>query len=667
MTGSSNLLLDDSESTARHEWPRVARSRTLANSAVEFIETQPEQVFGERVAGMMGSEAPQYAPELDRFVAPSNFTEEKCFKESEQRMIQFKNTLQRLLRTLEERKLGQKLGIKLKEPGHYKLQDVLQVAQQLQTKHKNDMEARGCLGKIRRCFRHVVEHRGTLHNLLSFIPNDSYGSSICGGFTIILAAIDRAENLRDEQTSTLIDVHKQSRKLKSTADFVFIAIFELLELIIKELTKSFTRKTVTLTLKGEHYGTYITAAVGNLSKAMKAFDEEAKVCDSKRMGRIEEHTVGTRLTVEDTSVKIDAFYEQYERDRRALAQSIEYQNRRLEELPAMVNRLYQFLASSPSFDAKRGICKMKLLNEFIPNQLGDTSRTALIEGRRALAQVWVQGLGSVNTDPFKDVSSCLGDMHALDLREKDQLRWIIESDEIQRWLASTSSTALILDAETPPQSLVNPLTAASAFLLSSISSTAEFPVLGYLSQYRTIEDSDPDTSGPRALVESLVAQLVLYIAEHRPTIDVEFLKKQKQKKSKHKHKHERSARMSLSKLTTLFGRLLDDLCEDGESHSNAVFIIVDSVSHVQGPMDEAAAAVLQLLDVAEQADSVVKVLVTDSGAPLMLEAQERGTPVLYLPDRVDMDPPIFLSTIAIIPERPVPPELGMYERTPWPF
>ncbi|KAI1489395.1 hypothetical protein F5X96DRAFT_670761 [Biscogniauxia mediterranea] len=113
-------------------------------------------------------------------------------------------------------------------------------------------------------------------------------------------------------------------------------------------------KTVTLTLEGEHYGTYVTAAVSSLGKAVKAFDEEARICDSKRLGRIEEHTVGTRLTVEDTGIKIDAFCEQYERDRCAFAQSIEYQNRRLEELPAMVNKLYHFLASSPSFDAKKG-------------------------------------------------------------------------------------------------------------------------------------------------------------------------------------------------------------------------------------------------------------------------------------------------------------------------
>ncbi|KAI0593412.1 hypothetical protein F4775DRAFT_597235 [Biscogniauxia sp. FL1348] len=675
MTGASGSSFHDPEDTTGREWPRLARTRTLANSAVEFIENQPEQVFGESVAGMMGSEAPQYVPELDRFVASSSFTEENYFKESEQRMIQFKETLQRFHRTLEERKLDKKLGIKLKAPGDYKMQDVLQVAKELQAKHQSDAEARGCLGKIRRCFRHVVEHRGTLHSLLGFIPNDSYGSSICGGFTVILAAIDRAENLRDEvytalaeiprqlqQTSTLIDIHKQSRKLKCTADSVFIAIFEVLELIIKELTKSFTRKTVTLTLKGEHYGTYITTAVGDLSKAVKAFDEEARVCDSKRLGRIEDHTVGTRLTVEDTSIKIDAFYEQYERDRSAFAQSIEYQNRRLEELPSMVNKLYHFLASSPSFDAKRGVLdryyarRMKILNEFIPNQLGNASsssaerpRTALIEGRRALAREWIRETGIVNVDPSPDVESCLRDLHTLSLGEKDQVRWIIESDEVRNWLASTSSSTLVLDAETPPQNLASPLAAASAFLINAVASATAFPTLGYMSQYRTIEDPDPDSgaSGPQALVESLVAQLVLYIAESRPTIDVEFLRKRKrEKKHKASGQHKPKPRMSLSKLTALFGRLLDDLCEDDEDEddegssnsngrSNAVFVVIDSASRVQGPLDEAAAAVLQLIDAAEQADSVVKVLVTDGGAPFMLEAGERGIQTLYVPDRVD--------------------------------
>lgn len=111
------------------------------------------------------------------------------FKESEEKVAKFKNTLSQFCKTLEERKLGKKLGIEIKDPDDYKMQDVLNVAQELQSKHQDDKTSKGYLGKIRRCFRRLLEHRGILHNILSFIPNDSYGSAISGGFAIILAVL----------------------------------------------------------------------------------------------------------------------------------------------------------------------------------------------------------------------------------------------------------------------------------------------------------------------------------------------------------------------------------------------------------------------------------------------------------------------------------------------
>lgn len=51
------------------------RSRTISNSAVEFLETRPEQAFGSEVAGIIAPQAPQYAPEIDRFITASGHAE----------------------------------------------------------------------------------------------------------------------------------------------------------------------------------------------------------------------------------------------------------------------------------------------------------------------------------------------------------------------------------------------------------------------------------------------------------------------------------------------------------------------------------------------------------------------------------------------------------------
>lgn len=328
------------------------RSRTISNSAVEFLETRPEQAFGSEVAGIIAPQAPQYAPEIDRFITASGHAEPDYFKESEERMTRFKKTLSQFCKTLEERKLGKKLGIDIKNPSDYKMQDVLSIAQELQQRRGDDKAAKGCLDKIHRCFRRLAEQRGTLHNLLSFLPNDTYGSPICGGFTVILAAIDRSEDLRGEiygalaeiptqieQINATINIHKLSRELKRRADSVFIAIFEVLESIIQELSKSLIRKTITATLKGEHYGVGVGASLEAMKREIKFFEREAQLCDSKRLGRMEEHTAGTRITVEDTSIKLNDFFDGYERDR-------DNQNRKFDELALLTrmvfNQLYSF-------------------------------------------------------------------------------------------------------------------------------------------------------------------------------------------------------------------------------------------------------------------------------------------------------------------------------------
>ncbi|KAI4865568.1 hypothetical protein F4820DRAFT_419957 [Hypoxylon rubiginosum] len=633
-------------SETSQSWPKPMRSRTISNSVVEFLETRPQQAFGSEVAQMIGSQAPQYTPEIDQFVAASEFTELDYFKESEQRMVRFKETLSQFCKNLEKQKLGSRLNIEIKKPGDYKMEDVLKVAQELQSKRTDDRAAKGCLGKIRRCFHSLVKQRGTLHNLLSFIPNDSYGSVICGGFTVILSAVDRAEDLREEiytalaeiptqleQTNATINLHKQSKELKRQADSVFVAIFEVLESIIRELSKSSRKKTITITLKGEQYGASITAAIETLKRALKAFQREAQICDSKRLGRLEGHAVGTRLTVEDTNTTLSELTEEYKRDR-------DYQYKKLEELPeqlvtAMFNQLYRFHASNPSFNSHDGTIdryqSRRKEIDYSYAALKASSSSAFHEltmsspkERQVLARKWLRDASLSETDLQKDVEECLGDIETLSLREKDRIKWIIESDEIKHWLTAPNSQTLAIEAETPPDESINPMTATCSFLSKTVSTNTDFPVLIYFAGLGATENRDETTSGSTVMMKSLVAQLVLHVAEHRPDIGLDFLKKKR---------FNQKSLTSPSKLIGLFCRILDKLSEEGQG--NVVFIIIDSVSRFNGTMEESVEDVLLLLDAVEQADVTFKLLVTDLGPPSMARLQERQIAELFVPDNVD--------------------------------
>ncbi|KAI1461614.1 hypothetical protein F4805DRAFT_239010 [Annulohypoxylon moriforme] len=633
-------------------WSGLMRSNTLSNSAVEFLETRAEQAFGPEVAQMIGPQSPQYAPEIDKFVTASGFNELDYFKESEEKMARFKKTLAQFCKTLEERKVGKKLGIEIKDPDDYKMQDVLSIAQQLQSKHQEDKTSKGYLGKIRRCFHRFMEHRGVLHNMLSFIPNDSYGSAISGGFAIILAAIDRAEDLRGEICSALaeipiqleqinatINIHKSSRELKRRADSVFIAIFDLLESIVGELSKSVTKKTISVTLKGERYGNTITSAIEVLKRETKAFDREAQLCDSKRLGRVEEHAVRTRLTLEDTritaedtNIKLGEFREEYRRVQ-------DNQNQKIDELKQlgemMVNHLYRFLASNPSFNSRDGTVdpaqvkrKRIAYSRAALKQLSSSAFNEMAIGspeeRLDRVRRWLSSANLPDPEMFKDVEECLEDFDVLTIRDKDKVKWIIESNEIKDWITVPASQILAVEADTPPQDFSNPLSVSSAFLSKTISTNTELPVLIYMGGLSVAGGSDGETRGSVAMMKSFIAQLLLYIAEYRPNVDLEILKSKR---------FRQKLPSTLPKLFGLFSRLLDLLAEDAEG--NAIFLIVDSISRFQGSMEEITEDMVQLIDAVEQSDALVKILLTDLGPPLLIEAQERDIIVLSVPDVVD--------------------------------
>lgn len=117
----------------------------------------------------------------------TNQSSQDYFKESQERSAQFKKTLLDFCKILKKQNLDGTLGIKLKEPESYTLKDVTEIAQKLQERKQQSESTTGCLGAIRRLFKRALNEKGVLTSMLNFIPNDTYGTLISGGFTMILA------------------------------------------------------------------------------------------------------------------------------------------------------------------------------------------------------------------------------------------------------------------------------------------------------------------------------------------------------------------------------------------------------------------------------------------------------------------------------------------------
>lgn len=102
-------------------------------------------------------------------------------------MAQFQNTLKSFCKIIKKQQLDKKLGIRIKEPREYQIDDVLEVAKKLADRHKDSDNTTKCMRVIRKAFRVASKHKTALTNLLSFAPSDVYGSVLCGAFTVILA------------------------------------------------------------------------------------------------------------------------------------------------------------------------------------------------------------------------------------------------------------------------------------------------------------------------------------------------------------------------------------------------------------------------------------------------------------------------------------------------
>jgi hypothetical protein len=182
----------------------VARDRLLTNSAAEFLEHRAESTLGTEIASFPA----EFVPELDRFVAQEDVVRYEWavggyiggrsltdtplirpdyFEESNRRLIQFKQTLASFQQLLVERKLDQRYGIEIKASGDYTFGDVLSIAHTIQKAHAEAEEVRSCMGLIRKVFRSSGRNASTMATFLEFVPNDMFGSVICGGFTVILS------------------------------------------------------------------------------------------------------------------------------------------------------------------------------------------------------------------------------------------------------------------------------------------------------------------------------------------------------------------------------------------------------------------------------------------------------------------------------------------------
>ncbi|RYP23848.1 hypothetical protein DL765_000925 [Monosporascus sp. GIB2] len=618
--------------------PMTYRSRVLSNHAAEWVEkhavatTISRLETPDKVDGLITT--PEFVPELDRF-APRGvvFDATKYYEESGRQMQKFNRILEKFVLVLKERNVEADLEIVLRNPADFTLDYVLELVNKIDERRESASRTKRCKAFIRKWYRKANENKAIVEGLITIIPNN-YGSIISGGFTLILAAVEKHVELRDkiqdwlatipeqlERIQRLSEIHYSSYRLHSFADAVLVSIFGVLERIVNKLTKTW-QGTLTERTRGvrnllrkkpkntpEPIGTgdvesedrtqeqTISDALDEFQIQIKRFNQEASLCGKEKLGEIAENTRGVKGEIAFVGRRI-AGIEKAIRNFNGFLKGLDSEQSKDLLMMQCADMLYRFCASSPTIDPKTGEInqyELKLLTE----QRATVLQQSLKETNQAVASKWLAGLKAFTPDPSEDVKDYLEHVEQLDADEKCVFEYILDSGELSRWMGSPGSSVLGIDLQTAPARLYNPLSFSGALFVSTLKSTNNFPVLSFFCRYRNNSfPGDEKYSGPVAMVNSLNGQLLDFLAKNRPSKDLSVLEGQRFfSKAKRHLKH------GLQMLDALISLL---------PQGDTVFIILDALSYLSGSNLDVELAIRGLCNIiAHRKNNIIKCMVTD--------------------------------------------------------
>ncbi|KAK8127898.1 hypothetical protein PG984_009006 [Apiospora sp. TS-2023a] len=579
------------------------REHTLSNSAAEFLETRGEIAMGADVA----ETSPEFVPELDRFVAKNDVPDLHYYEKSREKFEQFQQTLTAFRQNLIDRKVDTRFGIAIKDVQEYTFQDVLQIANTVQQRNKNLDNVHKCTKGVKSFFRTVGRNASTFKKLLAFAPNDIYGS-----------ALERSESLRDKMYNTLekipltlirldkrLEVNYKSASLKFHADAVLVSVFVLLELIVRELSGSTSKKIFKVPFKGDTYGANIEEAMTALEDSVREFEKEAQVCIEKRMGEMDSKLdciIGflKRLDADHVSVgeKFASAEKKLAMDEKVLGRTESVLSRLEESLGKQLtteahgvqvhNEFYCFLTSSPIFNSRTG------------------SR------RPSVPRDWSKPSAKIHRTVVRDLYECFQDMGCKpSTAEQGRIAFILVSEEVRLFLRSTRSTLLVLEElQCDGNQYLTPASYASTVLVRSVQKAKTFPILYHFCVPRA---SDPDPKnrsllmGGRGMLASLSSQLLAHL-KHIHGVDLEFLSK--------KRNMFKNATDDPSRLLRILRKLLKCVPKPA-----CIYIIVDAIWKLQNETDQ---DVLDgLLGLVNDEELFIKILVTSPSSSDILDPLQK--------------------------------------------
>lgn len=235
---------------------------------------------------------------------------------------------------------------------------------------------------------------------------------------------------------------------------------------------------------------------------------------------------------------------------------------------------------------------------------------------------WLQELQRADVASTAHCEECIRDIWGLNFKGQDSMAWIMGSAELRKWLRAIRSSILIIDSETRPDELMNPLTLSLALVVQTLTTNADFPVLSFFCGLRTNDEYDEELSGPVGMLNCLNAQFLTFLKENKPGTFLPSLENRKFRQRSQQH---------VSQALDLLELLVEQLTADDD----AVIVVIDSACRLVGSSSKADKALRGILEIAEKATVAFKVLISDMFSSHSVKG--RAVEKLFVPDHIDGD------------------------------
>ena len=451
--------------------------------------------------------------------------------------------------------------------------------------------ASGMKGALRDCARRLGRAGPSFVEWLGLLPDDAYGSAICGGFQIIIRAAIRHKELCEEVLAALgeipetvtnaqffLNVYNMSGEIHIRVADLYTTITEALHGILQfykdrapDRRMRAAWNAVKAIGKGPAYGEKIKLDLKLIRDSAALLQQEAERCSHGRLGDV--HKAQEYQTF------------QAARSERTATESLKVQQNTYNLLKYQMKCWKDYWKKESEWRDQMQAFLERTRAKELTQKNGPSPRRIL-----ELMQTSFDMISIDSQRVLQDAPNFAKDVQA-------QVRELVASDKLQNWLTTPYSCALMVQG-TSGDDRISALSFVATLLMQSVHNSTDTSVLSFFCGLHTDAYIDDLASGT-GIIRSLVTQLILSVQYE---FDLELVDR-KFFRALENHR--------LDAVLNLFEDLIQQL-----PNGRTTFLIIDGISFFEthDRLQDTRYAMTKIVGLVENAPSLVKLLVTSPGA-----------------------------------------------------